>query len=80
MQNLVKIGSLGASGRTLEFWPYFRGYLFIFSFVLFARRPGSTARPTATTEGSKRVLTQNCLHLELGENFRLAWGICKLVS
>ena len=48
-ENLVKIGSPGASRRTPKFWPYILGYPF---FVLFAQRPGHTARRTATNEGS----------------------------
>ena len=55
MQNLVKIGSPGASGRPPKFWPYILGYPFYIFFVFFAQRPGRTARRTATVEGSNGV-------------------------
>jgi len=50
MQNLVKIGSRGASGRPPKFWPYILGYPFYIFFVFFAQRPGRTARRTATVQ------------------------------
>jgi len=40
MQNFVKFGSPGASGRTPKFWPYILGYPFNIFFVFFAQRPG----------------------------------------
>jgi len=49
-QNLVKIGSPGASGRIPKFWPYILGYPFLFFFAFFAQRPGHTARRMATNE------------------------------
>ena len=50
MQNLVKIGSPGASGRTPKFWPYILGYLFLFLY-------SSVSVPVAD-EVSKRVSGQ----------------------
>jgi len=52
MQNLVKIGSPGGGWANTQILAVHSGLRFFIFFVLFAQRPGRTAR---RTEGSKRV-------------------------